>query len=168
MNNQFHPDKGIEELKINELRRMAEGIKVHLVKLVAQYNDSLTANMPAKRQEIERNMCRSVDVDNALRKFNRLQPIHYKMPRQHEKLHIIGHRINIRSQIKELEESLAKYIKQFIGFDTRDTKQKVDIMYAVSKVLCRRQEIQTCNSRKNNFAKSVVALNSWRERGYEE
>ena len=163
MMNQYQPDEGISDLKINELKSMASGIKEHLAELIDEYNDSLTEGMPKKRTEIEHLMCRSIDVDNAYRKFNRLPKVSYSMPRHHKKSTVLS--VNIRAQIEELSTILENLIQQFIKYDTRQIKAKVDTMYSISKNLGKRHDIQAANSRSkaNSFARSIPNLNAWRE-----
>ena len=160
---QYQPDEGISDLKINELKSMASGIKEHLAKLVDEYNDSLTEGMPKKRAEIEHFMCRSIDVDNAYRKFNRLPKVNYSMPRHHKKSTVRN--INIRAQIEELSTILENLIQQFVKYDTRQIKAKVDTMYSISKNLGIRHDVQSANKRRgtNSFARAIPQLNAWRE-----
>jgi len=163
MMDQYQPDPGITDLKINELKTMSSGIKEHLTGLVDEFNDSLTEGMPKKRTEIEHLMCRSIDVDNAFRKFNRQPKVSYSMPRHFKKSTVRN--INIRAQIEELSVILSDLIQQFIKYDTRQIKAKVDTMYSISKTLGKRHEVQAANSRSasNNYARSIVQLNAWRE-----
>jgi hypothetical protein len=161
--NSYQPDVGISKLKINELKPMASGIKTRLAQLVDEYNDSLTKDMPAKQTEIEHLMCRSVDIDNAYRRFNRQPSVSYSMPRHNKKSKT--RLTNVFAQIEELSVILAELIQRFIQYDTRQAKAKVDTMYEISKKLGQRHDIQAANSRTKTvtYASSISHLNAWRK-----
>ena len=163
--NQYQPDEGIFDLKINELKSMASGIKGRLVELLDEFDDSLTESMPEKRTAIEHLMCRSVDVDNAFRKFNGKPRVHYSMPRHSKKSCSTVRTVNILTQIEELSAILTDLMQQFTGYNTKQAKEKVDTMYAISKTLGRRHEIQAANAqtRTVRYARMIPELNTRRE-----
>ena len=161
--NQYQPDSGISDLKINELKTMASGIRGRLIELVDKFNDSLTSEMPGIQEEIEYLMCRSVDVDNARRRFSRQPNVSYYMPRHYKKSKV--RLSNVLAQIEEQSAILENLIQRFTKCNTLQTKEKVDTMYVISKKLGHRYDLQAANARapSNSYARSISQLNTWRE-----
>jgi len=157
----YKPDEGIFELKIKELKPMANGIKAHIVKLMDEYNDSSTTSMPKKRKEIEGLMCRLIDIDNAYRKFNGQSRVNYSMPKHSKKVRLIS----AYAQIEEQSATLSELIQQFTKLNTHQTEEKVDAMYIISKNLEKLYDLQAANARTKtvSYARTIPYQNRWQE-----